>query len=49
MKIKTFPLQFTEGKLKEIGEVAGTGNKTRFIYDAIDEKLERVKKARGVK
>lgn len=41
MKIKTFPLQFTEEKLNEIEAAAGEGNKKSFILEAIDEKLAR--------
>lgn len=48
MKIKTFPLQFTEEKLKQIESVAGEGNKKSFMLEAIDEKLIREeKKLRG--
>lgn len=42
MKIKTFPLQFTEDKLKEIREAAkekGMSIKD-FILAAIDEKMD---------
>lgn len=39
MKIKTFPLQFTEGYLKRIEKAAGKRNKTKFIYDAIEKAL----------
>lgn len=42
MKIKTFPLQFTEEKLNEIERIAGAGNKKNFILQAIDEKIQRV-------
>lgn len=42
MTIKTYPLQFTAEKLKHIEEMAGKGNIKRFIYLAIEEKLEAV-------
>jgi len=42
MQIKTYPLQFTAEKLKQIEEIAGKGNIKRFIYLAIEEKLEAV-------
>ena len=43
MKIKTYPLQFTEEYLKEIEEVAKKQGKTikDFILEAIKEKIER--------
>lgn len=44
MKIKTFPLQFTEEKLNEIEQYAGKGNKKQFILDAIEEKISRIKR-----
>ena len=43
MKIKTFPLQFTEQKLDEIGRLA-KNSKKQFILDAIDEKIEKEEK-----
>ena len=46
MKIKTYPLQFTEEKLNEIEWAAGIGNKKNFILTAIDEKIERTKNDR---
>lgn len=44
MKIKTFPLQFTEDKLDKIGNVADKLNMSKkdFILEAIDEKMEEV-------
>ena len=42
MKIKTFPLQFTEGYLKQIEEMAGKGNIKKFMLDAISEKIVKV-------
>ncbi len=43
MKIKTYPLQFTEEYLKEIKEKAKENNMSikEFILNAIQEKLER--------
>ena len=43
MKIKTYPLQFTEEYLKHIEEVAKKQGKTikDFILEAIKEKIER--------
>lgn len=43
MKIKTYPLQFTEEYLKEIEKVAKKQGKTikTFILEAIKEKIER--------
>ena len=43
MKIKTYPLQFTEEYLKYIEEVAKKQGKTikDFILEAIKEKIER--------
>lgn len=41
MKIKTFPLQFTEEKLEEIREAAKKQGLTvkDFIFSAIEEKM----------
>lgn len=39
MKIKTFPLHFTEDKLQEIEDAAGKGKIKSFILEAIEEKL----------
>jgi len=39
MKIKTFPLQFTDGYLKQIEDKAGKGNIKKFIMQAIEEKM----------
>lgn len=41
MTIKTYPLQFTGEKLKEIERVAGKRKIKSFIYKAIEEKLKR--------
>lgn len=43
MKIKTFPLQFTEDRLNEIREKAYELDMTikEFILQAIQEKIER--------
>ena len=41
MKIKTYPLQFTEDDLKYIEQIAGKGNIKKFIYEAIEEKKKR--------
>lgn len=43
MKIKTYPLQFTEEYLKEIEEEAKKNNMSikEFILNAIQEKLEK--------
>lgn len=43
MKIKTFPLQFTEEDLKKIRDVAASMGMTMkdFIHSAIREKIER--------
>ena len=43
MKIKTFPLQFTEEYLDMLKRVAAERNTTikQFILTAIEEKLER--------
>lgn len=45
MKIKTYPLQFTEEYLKEIKEKAKEKNMSikEFILNAIQEKLEKEK------
>ena len=45
MKIKTYPLQFTEEYLKHIEEKAHKSNMTikDFILKAIEEKLEKEK------
>lgn len=45
MKIKTYPLQFTEEYLKEIKEKAKENNMSikEFILNAIQEKLEKEK------
>lgn len=42
MKIKTFPLQFTEEKLEEIREAAKVNGMSikAFILAAIDEKMK---------
>ena len=44
MKIKTYPLQFTEEYLKHIEEVAKEQGKTikDFILEAIKEKIEKL-------
>ena len=46
MKIKTYPLQFTEEYLKYIEEVAKKQGKTikDFILEAIKEKIEKWEK-----
>ena len=46
MKIKTYPLQFTEEYLKHIEEVAKKQGKTikNFILEAIKEKIEKLEK-----
>ena len=41
MTIKTYPLQFTEEKLKEIEKVAGVRKIKSFIYEAIEEKIKK--------
>ena len=43
MKIKTFPLQFTEDYLKKIREKAENENKTikQFIMDLIEKEVEK--------
>lgn len=43
MKIKTFPLQFTEENLEEIRKAAADAGMTTkdFILSAIREKMER--------
>jgi len=41
MKIKTYPLQFTDGELRLIESIAGKGNIKKFIFEAIEEKKER--------
>ena len=43
MKIKTYPLQFTEKYLREIEKKAKENNMSikEFILNAIQEKLER--------
>lgn len=43
MKVKTYPLQFTEDYLKMIGNVAKMQNMTikEFILKAIEEKIKR--------
>ena len=45
MKIKTYPLQFTEEYLKEIKKKAKENNMSikEFILNAIQEKLEKEK------
>ena len=45
MKIKTYPLQFTEEYLREIKEKAKENNMSikEFILNAIQEKLEKEK------
>ena len=45
MKIKTYPLQFTEEYLKEIKEKAKENNMSikEFMLNAIQEKLEKEK------
>lgn len=44
MKIKTFPLQFTEEYLDKIREVASENGMTikAFILEAIQDKLEEI-------
>ena len=46
MKIKTYPLQFTEEYLKHIEEVAKKQGKTikDFILESIKEKIEKWEK-----
>lgn len=46
MKIKTYPLQFTEEYLKHIEEIAKKQNKTikDFILEAIKDKIEKWEK-----
>ena len=44
MNIKTYPLQFTEEKLREIESVAGKRMIKAFIYAAIEEKIKASKK-----
>ena len=46
MRIKTFPLQFTEDYLNEIREIAAKNGFTikDFIQSAITEKIERLKR-----
>lgn len=46
MKIKTYPLQFTEEYLKHIEEIAKKQNKTikDFILEAIEYKIEKWEK-----
>lgn len=46
MKIKTYPLQFTDEELREIEATAGKGNIKKFIYEAIEEKMKRYDKRR---
>lgn len=48
MRIKTFPLQFTEEYLNEIRETAAGNGTTikEFILSAISEKMERSKEVR---
>ena len=41
MSIKTYPLQFTAEKLKEIENTAGKRKIKSFIYEAIEEKIKR--------
>jgi hypothetical protein len=41
MTIKTYPLQFTEEKLREIESVAGKRKIKIFIYEAIEEKIKK--------
>ena len=41
MKIKTYPLQFTDEELRYIEKIAGKGNIKKFIYEAIEEKKEK--------
>lgn len=45
MKIKTYPLQFTEEKLDEIRKIAESNNMTikDFMLAAIDEKMKEEK------
>lgn len=45
MKIKTYPLQFTEERLSEIRDKAASKDETikDFIYKAIDEKMKEEK------
>lgn len=46
MKIKTYPLQFTEEYLKHIEEIAKKQKKTikDFILEAIEDKIEKWEK-----
>jgi len=44
MKIKMYPLAFTEDELRYIEKIAGKGNIKKFIYEAIEEKKERYEK-----
>jgi hypothetical protein len=44
MKIKTYPLHFTDEELRQIEKIAGKGNIKKFIYDAIEEKKKRYDK-----
>lgn len=46
MKIKTYPLQFTEEYLKHIEEIAKKQEKTikDFILEAIEDKIEKFEK-----
>ncbi len=43
MKIKTYPLQFTDDELRHIEKIAGKRNIKQFIYAAIEEKKNRDK------
>lgn len=47
MRIKTFPLQFTEDYLNQIREIAAKNGFTikDFIQSSITEKIERLKEA----
>jgi ribosomal protein S3AE len=45
MKIKTFPIQFTEDKLDELRAIAESENKSikQLILDLIEKKIKEVK------
>jgi len=43
-KIKNYPIQFLESKLKQIESVAGKRKIKSFILEAIEEKLEKEKR-----
>jgi len=44
MKIKMYPIPFTDIELREIEAMAGKGNIKRFILEAIEEKKQRYDK-----